>query len=169
MPDLAALDWANDALFDSAIVRHGFTPYMRDYDLIVEVPAAKPDRSGSYIESQYRYRFTHCVEAHVEKTLRPHVWSYSWTDDFTTYTGWEAAGSPNGFVWGVEFSDAYPGASRVAESPRAEAWGTKVGRDMHEVRIETNAFLISLICHDLQVTRLASGDPDTGELSPLDP
>jgi hypothetical protein len=39
-------DWVADPLIDSAIVRHGFTRYMRDYDVIVEVPAAKPDGGG---------------------------------------------------------------------------------------------------------------------------
>jgi hypothetical protein len=31
MPDLTTHAWADDPLFDIAIVRHGFAPYMRDY------------------------------------------------------------------------------------------------------------------------------------------
>jgi hypothetical protein len=42
MTALGDHDWDEDRLFDSAIVRHGFAPYMRDYDVIIEVPAAKP-------------------------------------------------------------------------------------------------------------------------------
>jgi hypothetical protein len=64
-------DWGEDRLVDSAIVRHGFAPYMRDYDVIIEVSAAKPGGSGSYIEGRYRYRFTHCVEARVETDVPP--------------------------------------------------------------------------------------------------
>ena len=30
---------------------------------------------------------------------------------------------------------------------------------MHAIRIETNAYVIDLVCHDLRVTRLAVGDP----------
>jgi hypothetical protein len=33
-------------------MRHGFTAYMRDYDVIIEVPAIRPDGSGSYIEGR---------------------------------------------------------------------------------------------------------------------
>jgi recombinational DNA repair protein RecR len=39
---------------------------------------------------------------------------------------------------------------------------------MHGIRIETNAYVIELVCHDLVVTRLATGDPVTGELTPVD-
>ena len=49
----------------------GFTAYMRDYDVIIEVPAIRPDGSGSYIEGRYRYRFTHCVEAAVKTKVPP--------------------------------------------------------------------------------------------------
>jgi hypothetical protein len=164
MADLGTHDWGADPLFDSAVVRHGFTPYMRDYDVIVEVPAAKPDGSGSYIEGQYRYRFTHCVEAHVETTVKPDAWRFSWTDEFTNYSAWERAGSPGGFVWGVEFSDAYPGASLVADSQRAAEWSEKLDRAMYEIEIETNAFLINLVCHDFRIDQLAVGDPTTGDL-----
>jgi hypothetical protein len=168
MGDLATHDWVDDQLFDSAVVRHGFAPYMRDYDLIVEVPAAKLDGSGSYIEGQYRYRFTHCVEAHVETTLRPDTWQRSWTDEFTRFAVWEQAGTPEGFVWGVEYADAYPGASRIADSPLAEAWSEKLGKRMHQIQIETNAFVIDLVCHDLRVDRRATGDPTTEELTPTE-
>jgi hypothetical protein len=166
--DLGTHDWTTDPLFDSAIVRHGFTPYMRDYDVIVNVPAAKPDGGGSYIEGQYRYRFTHCVEAHVETTVDPEAWKRSWTDEFTRYAAWERAGHPDGFVWGVESSDAYPGAHVLATSQRAAAWIERLDRAMYEVQIETNAFLINLVCHELRVAQLAVGDPSTGDLTPLE-
>jgi hypothetical protein len=165
--DLPTHDWADDPLFDSAIVRHGFAPYMRDYDLIVEVPAAKPDGIGSYIEGQYRYRFTHCVEAHVETTVTPDSWRRSWTDEFTNYAAWEQAGAPDGFVWGVEFANAYPGAALVVDSPRASAWSARLGRTMYEVQIETNAFVIQLVCHGLRIDQLAVGDSATGDLTPI--
>ncbi len=168
MPDLATHDWAKDPLFDSAIVRHGFAPYMRDYDVIVEVPAAKPDGSGSYIEGQYRYRFTHCVEAHVVTTVKPETWKVSWGDDFIDYAAWEEAECPEGYVWGVEFSDAYPGAKRILDSERAISWTEALGRRMHEIEVETNAFLIRLVCHDLRIDQLAVGDPATGELTPIE-
>jgi hypothetical protein len=168
---MAALDehdWGSDPLFDSAIVRHGFAPYMRDYDVIVEIPAAKPDGSGSYIEGRYRYRFTHCVEARVETDVPPETWRRSWADVFTDHAAWEAAGNPSGFVWGVNHADAYPGARTVADAPAAAEWTEKLGQAMHEVEIRATPFLITLVCHDLRVDQLASGDPVTGAFSSIE-
>jgi hypothetical protein len=168
VPDLRHHDWGSDPLFDSAIVGHGFAPYMRDYDVIVEVPAAKPDGTGSYIRARYRYRFTHCVVVTTETGVRPETWTESWGDEFKSYAAWEAAGTPSGFVWGVEWADAYPGASTVIDSPRAAEWSDRLGRAMHEVEIKTNAYTLRLICHALQIEQLAVGDPTTGDLKGLD-
>ena len=159
-------DWGEDRLFDSAIVRHSFAPYMRDYDVIIEVPAAKPGGGGSYIEGRYRYRFTHCVEARVETDVPPETWKRSWADEFTDYAAWEAAGNPSGFVWGVKYANAYPGARTVADSHAAAKWSEKLGQAMYEVEIRATPFLITLVCHDLRVDRLATGDSVTGALSP---
>jgi hypothetical protein len=160
---------ADELLFDSPITQHGFASFMRDYDVVIDVPAVKPDASGSYIIGQYRYRFTHCVEANIETAIPPETWRRSWSDEFTDYAAWEAAGNPSGFVWGVKWADAYPGASYVAQSSRAAAWTEKLGRTMHEIRIETNAFTLGLVCHDLRVDQVAIGDALTGELTPIRP
>jgi hypothetical protein len=56
-------------LFDNSIVEHHFTPYMRDYDMIVEAGAAAPDGSGSYLEGRYRFRFTHCALVKTTSTV----------------------------------------------------------------------------------------------------
>jgi hypothetical protein len=157
-------DWSNDPIFDSGIVSHGFTPYMRDYDVVADVPALRRDGSGSYIEGRYRYRFTHCVEAYVQTKVPPGTWQKSWTDEFIDYSAWKAAGEPDGFVWGVEWAEAYPGVETVRSSESAASWSQSLGKQMHSIRIETNAYVISLVCHDLVVTKLASGDPTTGEL-----
>jgi hypothetical protein len=84
MTDLRSHDWADDPIFDSAVMSHGFAPFMRDYDVIVEVPAARPHGSGSYIEGRYRYRFTHCVEAAVKTAVPPEIWRESWRDELST-------------------------------------------------------------------------------------
>ena len=60
-------------LFDQAVVEHGFTRHLRDYDVIVDRVAPLPkvaldaasDRH-SYVEARYRYRFTHCVAVTIE-------------------------------------------------------------------------------------------------------
>jgi hypothetical protein len=164
----------DDLFFDSAIVSHGFAPHLRDYDVVIDVPAALPpevaigDSTGSYIMGRYRYRFTHCLEAHVASTVVDEVWKRSWDDAFTDYAAWEAAGKPEGFVWGTNYADAYPGLSYVPESTLATSWTMRLGRVMHEVVVETNAFGLRLVCHDLRVLQLAVGDPETRELRPVE-
>ncbi len=165
---------ADDLFLDSAIVSHGFTDYLRDYDVVIDVPAALPpdvpigDTTGSYIAGRYRYRFTHCPEVRVTSTVGDEAWRHSWDDAFTDYQAWEAAGNPEGFVWGVKWADAYPGLSYVTDGSLAAPWAERLAREMHEVAIETNVFTLRLVCHDLRVDQLAVGDPWTRELTPIE-
>jgi hypothetical protein len=165
---------SDDLILDSAITSHGYAPYLRDYDVVVRVPAALPPEIpdgptiGGYIMGVFRYRFTHCPEVCVVTSVRDEVWKCSWDDVFIDYAKWEAAGHPEGFVWGVNYGDAYPGISYVAGSPLAGQWAGRLGREMHEVMIETNTFDLRLVCHDLRVHKLAIGDPWTRTLKDLD-
>ena len=73
-------------LFDNSIVQHGYAPYLRDYDVIVDVYAASPNQNyTSYVEGRYRYRFTHCVFAQISTSLSDHVWIESWSDKFIDF------------------------------------------------------------------------------------
>jgi len=164
--DLRSHDWGSDRFFDSAIVHHGFSSYLRDYDFIVEVPALRPDGAGSWIEGRYRYRFTHCVEASSHTALSAETWKASWTDEFTDYNEWERVGNPEGFVWGTEWANAYPGVKRIQPSEVSETWAQQLGQPMHEILIETNAYAVRLVCHAVRVDQLAAADPSTGEIEP---
>ena len=166
----AAIDALKEwPLFDNAIVHHGFVSYMRDYEVIVETAAATPDRRRSYLEGRYRFLFTHCVRADVETRIRDETWQASWSDEFINYSDWETAGTPAGFVWGVQYMDAYPGATIVAESETAAEWTSRLGKPMSEVTIETNAQLIRIVFHGLDVYKVAEGDPATNELNEIPP
>jgi hypothetical protein len=164
-----------DELFgDSGIVSHGYAPHLRDYDVVIDVFAALPpevtigDTAGSYTMGRYRYRFTHCPEAYVTSRVGDDTWRLSWDDVFIDYDTWDAAGNPEGFVWGVNAADAYPGLTYVMDSPLAASWTERLGYEMHEVTVETNVFILQLVCHDLRVRQLAVGDPLTQTLKPLD-
>lgn len=165
---------SDELIIDSAITSHGYAPHLRDYDVVVSVPAALPPEVpngatiGGYTMGVYRYRFTHCPEAHVVSSVEDDVWQRSWDDVFIDWEAWEAAGHPQGFVWGKNYGDAYPGISYVAESPLASLWAKRLGHEMHEVMIETNTFDLHLVCHNLHVHKLAVGDPWTRTLKDLD-
>jgi hypothetical protein len=110
----------NDGLlFEQAGVHHGFAESNRDYDVLVDVSAARPDSSGSYVTGRHRYRFTHCVMAETRTAVPAATWRESWDDVYTDYDAWERAGNPQGFVWGVNRAPAYPGLRYVADSPES--------------------------------------------------
>ncbi len=135
-------------LFDVAVLHHSFSTHMRDYDLLIEADW-RDDRAG-----RYQYRFTHCVEAQCRTVLNYDSWQRSWDDVFTNYEEWERAGSPEGYVWGVNWSLAYPGYEHITESPKARAWSEGLNKAMHEVQIETNAYKLQIIFHDLKVRKI---------------
>lgn len=154
-------------MFDMAVVEHGFAPYVRDYDVLVDVAAPASDRTRSYVEGRYRYRFTRCVVANVKTVVPDDVWRRSWDDVFTDYKAWEAADHPDGYVWGVCWQDAYPGLTYRENSDRAREWSERLGKPMHEAVIDLNAQKIELVFHDVFITKIAQGNPDTHELTPL--
>ena len=154
-------------MFDNAIIEHHFTPYMRDYDIIVDVPASKPDGTGSYIAARCLYRFTHCVLAHITTSLSDETWRTSWKDEYINYEDWEKAEAPDGFVWGVCWSNAYPGLTYIEGSELAHEWSERMGNPMHEVTIETNSHNLRLVFHDVVIKEIAVGNPETNELKPV--
>lgn len=141
---------------------------MRDYDVHLQVMAANPKAAPhtdhhSYTQGLYRYRFTHCPEVSVESRLPAAGWQ-GWDDVFLSYEAWEKAGNPEGYLWAVEYAVAYPGLSYVEGSETASDWSERLGHEMHEVVIETNVFALRMICHSLDVTQTAWGNPETRRL-----
>lgn len=153
--DEQQLRGAFDEVFDQAVVFHGYAPHMRDYD--VYIYATADPRTGIRPE-HLRYRFTHCVRASASTAVQPDVWRDSLGDEFTDYERWIAAGEPDGYVWGVNWQNLYPGMRLLPESEEAKAWSAQLGRDFHEVRIETNGHDITLIFADLVVSVAHPGD-----------
>jgi len=74
------------SLFDSAIVRHGFTIYLRDYDIIACAAPA----------SEYLYRFSHCPLAEITTAVPDDVWQRSWGDNFIDSSEWLKSREPDG-------------------------------------------------------------------------
>jgi hypothetical protein len=112
------------------------------------------------MKHQYLYRFSHCPSAIVSTAVKDTNWQKSWDDVFTDYGAWERAGCPEGYVWGVCYSDAYPGASYIDNSALAQEWSRRLNKPMHEVRIETNGHNLALVFHDLIVKELSQGDEE---------
>ncbi|MFJ5608275.1 hypothetical protein ACIQCJ_02620 [Streptomyces sp. NPDC093221] len=149
--DAALLEQLLNDAFDSAVVHHGYTSYMRDYEVIVHMTA--DPRTG--IEPAYvRYLFKYCVEARCQTTVQPETWRSSLDERLIDY---ETGVDLDGYVWGVKWHALYPGATVLSESETARRWKQSIGIDFHEVCIETNAHRLTLVFSDLQVSELPVG------------
>jgi hypothetical protein len=139
--------------FDAAIMRHGFTDYMRDYEIIVAA------RNGPPNTDVHKYQFIGCVEAHYQTKLKG-AFAQSLSDEFV-YAGpdYPDKGEPDGFIWGVRFAEAYPGMEYLETSARAEYWSGLMGRTMHEITVETNVYLLRIVFADVRYA-FVGNEPD---------
>jgi hypothetical protein len=149
--DAALLHQLLDDAFDTAVVHHGYTSYMRDYEVIVYATA---DPRTGIEPAHLRYLFRYCVEARCETTVRPDTWRSSLDERLIDY---ETGADLDGYVWGVKCHSLYPGATILPESETTRRWARNVGIDFHEVRLETNAHSLSLVFSDLHVSVLPPG------------
>lgn len=126
---------------------------MRDYDVFIHVTA--DPRTG--IKPEYlRYRFTHCVRATVKTAISSEVWARSLDERLLDYDAAIESGV-DGYVWGVNYHDLYPGISLVEESTEAAEWADRLGIPFHEAVLETNGHHIELVFSDLVVTKIGPG------------
>lgn len=149
--DVAELQQALDEALDRAVVYHGFTGYMRDYEVIMYMTA---DPRTGIAPAHLRYLFRYCVEADCRTTVRPEIWHDSLDDRLIDY---ETGVDLDGYVWGVKWHALWPGGQIVADSARAAAWTAAIGIDFHEVSLPTNAHELNLVFSDLQVNELEPG------------
>lgn len=143
-------DWLPEV--DFGVLQHGFAPHGRDYILILQAAAT------------YEVTLTHVVEAHYETRVADEVWPVSWGDILTDYTAWEAAGSPDGYVWGNNWSLAYPGVSAPESSPAADGWTARLGRPMWAASVETDRFKLSIIFHSARAKKLSDDNSLVGSV-----
>ena len=150
-------------LLDTGLIFHAYRSYMRDYELIVVNDGISAPRG------LYSYVFRYCVEANTQSCIGPTGWLQSLDDrltDYETYkTLWDDGVELDGFVWGVKWSECYPGWSLVENSKRASYWTDEMGFDFYEILIQTNAIEIRLIFSDLIVTLVSDELPAPDEAS----
>jgi hypothetical protein len=127
---------------DFAVLEHRFEKHGRDYILLVE------DCLGTN-PGQHEIVFTHCVKAACETRVRDEVWLKSWSDAFTDYQRWTDAGEPDGYVWGTNWSLAYPGFQAVPDSAQAAEWSRRLGKEMFETTLQADRFFLRLVFHSI--------------------
>jgi hypothetical protein len=144
-PVARLLEWLPEC--DFAVLEHGFAPHGRDYQLLIE-------HSGYHQPGRHRITFTHVVELSFATEVRDDVWPTSWSDVFLDYSTWEQAGSPEGYVWGVNWSLAYPGIKAIEPSEKAASWSHRLKHTMSEAEVTTNQFRLSLIFSEIRAQRV---------------
>lgn len=137
---------------DVGVMHHGFADHGRDYILILEV-------SLSHLPGTYRLTFTHVVDLNIQTAVSPEIWERSWSDDFTDYARWEAAGEPDGYVFGTNWSMAYPGFRAIADNPLAREWTHRLNRPMFAAFLGTDRFELSLVFHEARLERINENTP----------
>lgn len=133
-----------ESFFDAAILRHGFTDYMRDYEIVFS-------GFGKYAERIDKVQFIGCVEAICSSRIRPESLAKSLTDEHVHASDHPEKENPDGFIWGVRYSAAYPGLTYIEDGKRARHWSKLLGRTMHEITLETEAFHLRLVFADVRV------------------
>ena len=124
--------------YDFGVLEHGFAPHGRDYRFVIQ-------DSLCTAPGTYELVFTHVVDLKYETRVGDSVWQTSWADEFTDYAKWQASGEPEGYVFGTDWSLAYPGITILVSSPEAQRWSERLHRPMYAAMIETDRFSISLI------------------------
>jgi hypothetical protein len=132
------LDDAALSRCDFGVLEHGFVPHGRDYRFLIQ--------DSLCIEpGTYELLFTHVVELKYETRVVARVWQSSWTDEFTNYATWQAAGEPEGYVFGTDWSLAYPGVTIPDSSPVARDWSERLQHPIYSAVVETDLFCILLL------------------------
>lgn len=136
---------ACDRVFDQALVFHGFTEYMRDFEMVIQISA--DPRTGIATE-YFRYVFVNCVQANIATALSPESWAVSLDERLIDYkTGVDL----EGYVWGVKWQSLYPGFELVDDSHVARSWSSSLGMPFYEARVQTNGHNMVLVFSDLRI------------------
>ena len=132
--------------FDFGVMHHGFAPHGRDYVLVLQAAGT------------YELVLTHVVELRYETRVHDEVWPRSWDDCLTDYAAWEAACNPDGYVWGTNWSLAYPGVDTPDDDTVAVRWSNRLGKPMYFLGLETDRFRLSIVFHDGRARKLSDDD-----------
>lgn len=145
-------DWLPEC--DFAVLNHGFATHGRDYQIIIQ------DSIGSR-PGTHRLTFTRVVRADCQTALSAEGWSRSWDDVFLDY---ELSKDMVGYIWGTNWSLAYPGITALIGDDEAEEWTRRVGRPMYATTLETDRFTLRLIFHSVKAEMVTDDTSLVGQV-----
>jgi hypothetical protein len=115
-------------LSESLIHEHGFTGNMQDYRIVVE------SGPGSRTPGRYEFLFVAAIQVLYDSTN----WEAGLDEDLTSLQ--PTSGTLPAAAWRY-----------VGDSPAAAEWSERRNMAMHEVVIELEGALLSMVFHDLVV------------------
>jgi hypothetical protein len=151
---IAEIEKQLEEMFDCALTYHGYTKYLRDYEMVV-YQSVDPNPKYGLVPRHLRFVFRICPEAFVTSRVRPDVWSRSLDDALIDEH--VVTMESKGFVWGVNCQVLYPGAKVVPDSPRAAEWSENIGIPFYEARVVGNTQEITVIFAELVVEDVDAG------------
>jgi hypothetical protein len=128
---------------DFGVLEHGFAPHGRDYRFLIQDSLCKDPGS-------YELAFTHVVDLKYETRVADKIWPISWGDEFIDYRQWTICGEPEGYVFGTDWSLAWPGINILPASPEAADWSMRLQRPMYSASVTTDRFCISLVFNEVR-------------------
>jgi hypothetical protein len=109
------------------VLKHGFAPHGRDYRFVIQDSLCGDPGTCELV-------FTHVVDLKYETRVGNTVWQTSGTDEFTDFAKWKGSGEPEGYVFGTDWSLAYPGIKTSASSREAQDWSERLQHPMYSAR-----------------------------------
>jgi hypothetical protein len=137
---------------DFGVMEHGFLPHGRDYRFVIQDSLCRDPGT-------YELTFTHVVDLDYKTRVGDKIWQMSWADEFTDYAKWTEVGEPEGYIFGTDWSLAYPGITILGASHEAKEWSDRLQRPMHSASIETDRFSIVLVFSEVRHRKISE---DTG-------
>jgi hypothetical protein len=141
-------------MFDHDLLYQGFSPGGRDYEMIL-YESVDPNPAYKLVPCHLKFLFRFCVEVVAESKLNDSAWNRAREDRLSEE--YEPSLLSPGTPWSQRFEVLYPGAQLIEDSPKARSWEQKVGLPFHEVVIEGNVQLRSLVFLDLEFEEVGDG------------
>ena len=131
-------------LFDNSIIKHGSFENVRDYEIIGYL-------SGQAFDLEVRYIFKGCMEVDYKNIVQPH--SFSMDDRLLEYKRQDEPNYPQAFIWNVG-ADVYPGWKLEENTTELNKLEDLYKIKFYKISFETNAYYLTLVFHDLEITQL---------------
>ncbi len=131
-------------LFDNSITKHGNLENIRDYEIIGYL-------CGQAFDLEVRYVFKGCIEVNFKNMVEPK--SFSMDDRLLELDRQDEPDYPHAFIWDAG-TIVYPGWNLEENTDELNQLESLYKIKFHKIIIETNAYNLNLVFHDLEINLL---------------